>query len=204
MGQQVGRVGEPGAGLQHQPPPQHQQQPRGLRGSSAARPAGRRREAAGRTAEGGGFNIFTQHGEGPGRAGGAGAGEGGGGLPPALVPCQRVGWGGSGKGTRSPFLPPSLFCCCRFHWGRGELGELAGRRRGASRRRGEPGSPCRRRVPRDARLGPARSLAARSGPEKLPPELGTGRDCPPSTAEARWHRRESKLAVLGSCQGGGS
>ncbi|XP_074894670.1 tyrosine-protein kinase ABL2 isoform X2 [Buteo buteo] len=61
MGQQVGRVGEPGAGLQHQPPPQHQQQPRGLRGSSAARPAGRRREAAGRTAEGGGFNIFTQH-----------------------------------------------------------------------------------------------------------------------------------------------
>ncbi|KAM6079348.1 tyrosine-protein kinase ABL2 isoform 4-T4 [Theristicus caerulescens] len=60
MGQQVGRVGEPGAGLQHQPPPQQQQQPRGLRGSSAARSAGRRREAAGRTAEGG-FNIFTQH-----------------------------------------------------------------------------------------------------------------------------------------------
>ncbi|KAM6124315.1 tyrosine-protein kinase ABL2 isoform 2-T2 [Pterocles gutturalis] len=59
MGQQVGRVGEPGAGLQHQPPPQHQQ-PRGARGSSAARPGGRRREAAGRTAEGG-FNIFTQH-----------------------------------------------------------------------------------------------------------------------------------------------
>ncbi|KAM9283544.1 tyrosine-protein kinase ABL2 isoform 2-T2 [Morus bassanus] len=59
MGQQVGRVGEAGAGLQHQPP-QQQQQPRGLRGSSAARPAGRRREAAGRTAEGG-FNIFTQH-----------------------------------------------------------------------------------------------------------------------------------------------
>nr|XP_054494217.1 tyrosine-protein kinase ABL2 isoform X4 [Agelaius phoeniceus] len=58
MGQQVGRVGEPGAGLQHQPPPQ--QQPRGLRGSSAARPAGRRREAAGRSAEGG-FNVFTQH-----------------------------------------------------------------------------------------------------------------------------------------------
>uniref|UniRef100_A0A8C3NAF1 Tyrosine-protein kinase n=1 Tax=Geospiza parvula TaxID=87175 RepID=A0A8C3NAF1_GEOPR len=60
MGQQVGRVGEPGAGLQHQPPPQQQQQPRGLRGSSAARPAGRRREAAGRSAEGG-FNVFTQH-----------------------------------------------------------------------------------------------------------------------------------------------
>ncbi|XP_075278675.1 tyrosine-protein kinase ABL2 isoform X3 [Opisthocomus hoazin] len=59
MGQQVGRVGEPGAGLQHQPPPQ--QQPRGLRGSSAARPAGRRREAAGRAAEGGGFNVFAQH-----------------------------------------------------------------------------------------------------------------------------------------------
>ncbi|XP_054240628.1 tyrosine-protein kinase ABL2 isoform X3 [Indicator indicator] len=51
MGQQVGRVGEPG---------QQQQQPRGLRGSNAARPASRRREAAGRTAEGG-FNIFTQH-----------------------------------------------------------------------------------------------------------------------------------------------
>ncbi|XP_074763062.1 tyrosine-protein kinase ABL2 isoform X5 [Athene noctua] len=63
MGQQVGRVGEPGAGLQQQqPPPQQQQQPppRGLRGSSAARPAGRRREVAARTAEGG-FNIFTQH-----------------------------------------------------------------------------------------------------------------------------------------------
>ncbi|XP_027749963.1 tyrosine-protein kinase ABL2 isoform X3 [Empidonax traillii] len=59
MGQQVGRVGEPGAGLQHQPPPQ-QQQPRGPRGSSAARPTGRRREAAGRSAEGG-FNVFTQH-----------------------------------------------------------------------------------------------------------------------------------------------
>ncbi|XP_062353021.1 tyrosine-protein kinase ABL2 isoform X5 [Cinclus cinclus] len=56
MGQQVGRVGEPGAGLQQQ-----QQQPRGLRGNSAARPAGRRREAAGRSAEGG-FNVFTQHG----------------------------------------------------------------------------------------------------------------------------------------------
>lgn len=86
MGQQVGRVGEPGAGLQ--PPPQHQQQPRGLRGSSAARPAGRRREAVGRTAEGG-FNIFTQHGEGPGRAGGANRGWG----PPALAPHQRIGWG---------------------------------------------------------------------------------------------------------------
>ncbi|XP_053840621.1 tyrosine-protein kinase ABL2 isoform X3 [Vidua macroura] len=59
MGQQVGRVGEPGVGFQHQPP-QQQQQPRGLRGSSAARPAGRRREAAGRSAEGG-FNVFTQH-----------------------------------------------------------------------------------------------------------------------------------------------
>ncbi|XP_032552255.1 tyrosine-protein kinase ABL2 isoform X3 [Chiroxiphia lanceolata] len=59
MGQQVGRVGEPGAGIQHQPPPQ-QQQPRGPRGSSSARPAGRRREAAGRSAEGG-FNVFTQH-----------------------------------------------------------------------------------------------------------------------------------------------
>ncbi|XP_071607276.1 tyrosine-protein kinase ABL2 isoform X6 [Heliangelus exortis] len=61
MGQQVGRVGEAGAGLQQQqPPPQQQQQPRGLRGSSAARPAGRRREATGLSAEGG-FNIFTQH-----------------------------------------------------------------------------------------------------------------------------------------------
>ncbi|XP_031291548.2 tyrosine-protein kinase ABL2 isoform X4 [Camelus dromedarius] len=52
MGQQVGRVGE-APGLQ-------QSQPRGIRGSSAARPSGRRRDLAGRTAEAG-FNIFTQH-----------------------------------------------------------------------------------------------------------------------------------------------
>ncbi|XP_068921570.1 tyrosine-protein kinase ABL2 isoform X4 [Petaurus breviceps papuanus] len=52
MGQQVGRVGE-APGLQ-------QPQPRGSRGSSAARPAGRRRDPAGR-AEEAGFNIFTQH-----------------------------------------------------------------------------------------------------------------------------------------------
>ncbi|XP_074078245.1 tyrosine-protein kinase ABL2 isoform X10 [Macrotis lagotis] len=52
MGQQVGRVGEaPG-------PPQPQ--PRGSRGVGAARPAGRRRDAAGRPEEAG-FNIFTQH-----------------------------------------------------------------------------------------------------------------------------------------------
>lgn len=54
MGQQVGRVGE-APGLQ-------QPQPRGIRGSSAARPSGRRRDLAGRTTEAG-FNIFTQHGE---------------------------------------------------------------------------------------------------------------------------------------------
>lgn len=54
MGQQVGRVGE-APGLQ-------QAQPRGSRGSSAARPSGRRRDLAGRAAEAG-FNIFTQHGE---------------------------------------------------------------------------------------------------------------------------------------------
>lgn len=109
MGQQVGRVGEPGAGLQHQPPPQHQQQPRGLRGSSAARPAGRRREAAGRTAEGGGFNIFTQHGEGPGRAGGAGAGEGGGGSRLRSSPARGSGGGARGKGRDLPSsLPPSF------------------------------------------------------------------------------------------------
>uniref|UniRef100_A0A8D1J4S3 Tyrosine-protein kinase n=1 Tax=Sus scrofa TaxID=9823 RepID=A0A8D1J4S3_PIG len=54
MGQQVGRVGE-APGLQ-------QSQPRGIRGSSAARPSGRRRDLAGRTTEAG-FNIFTQHGE---------------------------------------------------------------------------------------------------------------------------------------------
>jgi hypothetical protein len=54
MGQQVGRVGE-APGLQ-QPPP------RGIRGSSAARPSSRRRDPAGRTTETG-FNIFTQHGE---------------------------------------------------------------------------------------------------------------------------------------------
>ncbi|XP_049724357.1 tyrosine-protein kinase ABL2 isoform X4 [Elephas maximus indicus] len=52
MGQQVGRVGE-APGLQ-------QPQPRGIRGSSAARPSGRRRDPAGRSAEAG-FNIFTQH-----------------------------------------------------------------------------------------------------------------------------------------------
>ncbi|KAM5203061.1 tyrosine-protein kinase ABL2 isoform 6-T6 [Hipposideros larvatus] len=52
MGQQVGRVGE-APGLQ-------QAQPRGIRGSSAARPSGRRRDLAGRTTEAG-FNIFTQH-----------------------------------------------------------------------------------------------------------------------------------------------
>uniref|UniRef100_A0A8D0XBS3 Tyrosine-protein kinase n=1 Tax=Sus scrofa TaxID=9823 RepID=A0A8D0XBS3_PIG len=52
MGQQVGRVGE-APGLQ-------QSQPRGIRGSSAARPSGRRRDLAGRTTEAG-FNIFTQH-----------------------------------------------------------------------------------------------------------------------------------------------
>ena len=73
MGQQVGRVGEPGAGLQQQPPPQQQQQqPRGPRGSGAGRPAGRRREAAGRAAEGG-FNVFAQHGEGPAGPRGEGA-----------------------------------------------------------------------------------------------------------------------------------
>ncbi|XP_027790822.1 tyrosine-protein kinase ABL2 isoform X5 [Marmota flaviventris] len=52
MGQQVGRVGE-APGLQ-------QPQPRGIRGSSAARPSGRRRDPVGRTTETG-FNIFTQH-----------------------------------------------------------------------------------------------------------------------------------------------
>uniref|UniRef100_A0A8B9TSU4 Tyrosine-protein kinase n=1 Tax=Anas platyrhynchos TaxID=8839 RepID=A0A8B9TSU4_ANAPL len=72
MGQQVGRLGEPPAGLQQQ----QQQQPRAPRGSSAGRPAGRRREAAGRTAEGG-FNVFAQHGEcGEGGSGGSeGSGE---------------------------------------------------------------------------------------------------------------------------------
>ncbi|XP_004643502.1 Abelson tyrosine-protein kinase 2 isoform X2 [Octodon degus] len=52
MGQQVGRVGE-APGFQ-------QPQPRGIRGSNAARPSGRRRDPAGRTTETG-FNIFTQH-----------------------------------------------------------------------------------------------------------------------------------------------
>ncbi|XP_058017602.1 uncharacterized protein LOC131187392 isoform X1 [Ahaetulla prasina] len=80
MGQQVGRVGEPGAAaLQHQPPPppqqqqqqqqqqqplsQPQSQPRGLRGSnsSGSRPASRRRETAAPRAADSGFNIFTQH-----------------------------------------------------------------------------------------------------------------------------------------------
>ncbi|XP_062990240.1 tyrosine-protein kinase ABL2 isoform X2 [Elgaria multicarinata webbii] len=84
MGQQVGRVGEPGAAAaaalqqqqqqqqppQQQPPPplsQPQPQPRGLRGSSsssssgATRPASRRREAAAPRGTESGFNIFTQH-----------------------------------------------------------------------------------------------------------------------------------------------
>ncbi|XP_041610619.1 tyrosine-protein kinase ABL2 isoform X6 [Vulpes lagopus] len=52
MGQQVGRVGE-APGLQ-------QPQPRGIRVGSVARPSGRRRDLAGRTAEAG-FNVFTQH-----------------------------------------------------------------------------------------------------------------------------------------------
>ncbi|XP_070795351.1 tyrosine-protein kinase ABL2 isoform X3 [Pituophis catenifer annectens] len=54
MGQQVGRVGEPGA---------PQSQPRGLRGSnsSGSRPASRRRETAAPRAADSGFNIFTQH-----------------------------------------------------------------------------------------------------------------------------------------------
>nr|XP_028588195.1 tyrosine-protein kinase ABL2 isoform X3 [Podarcis muralis] len=74
MGQQVGRVGEPGASSalqqpaaaaatqqqQQQPPPLSQPQPRGLRGS-AARPAGRRREVAAPRGAESGFNIFTQH-----------------------------------------------------------------------------------------------------------------------------------------------
>ncbi|XP_044295194.1 tyrosine-protein kinase ABL2 isoform X2 [Varanus komodoensis] len=73
MGQQVGRVGEPGAAaLQPQPPPPppSQPQPRGLRGSggssssaggSATRPGGRRREAAAPRGAESGFNIFAQH-----------------------------------------------------------------------------------------------------------------------------------------------
>uniref|UniRef100_G3SW23 Tyrosine-protein kinase n=1 Tax=Loxodonta africana TaxID=9785 RepID=G3SW23_LOXAF len=52
MGQQVSRV-EEAPGLQ-------QPQPRGIRGSSAARPSDRRREPAGGSAEAG-FNIFPQH-----------------------------------------------------------------------------------------------------------------------------------------------
>ncbi|XP_072589220.1 tyrosine-protein kinase ABL2 isoform X4 [Vulpes vulpes] len=52
MGQQVGRVGE-APGLQ-------QPQPRGIRVGSVARPSGRRRDLAGRTAEAG-FNVFAQH-----------------------------------------------------------------------------------------------------------------------------------------------
>uniref|UniRef100_A0A8D0C0U7 Tyrosine-protein kinase n=1 Tax=Salvator merianae TaxID=96440 RepID=A0A8D0C0U7_SALMN len=76
MGQQVGRVGEPGAAAlqpppqqqqpQQQPPPLSQPQPRGLRGSSSsstARAANRRREGAAAAPRGvdSGFNIFTQH-----------------------------------------------------------------------------------------------------------------------------------------------
>lgn len=81
MGQQVGRVGEPGAASfppppsqqQPLPPPlsQSQAQPRGLRGSSnAPRPHNRRRDAAAPRGTEGGFNVFAQH----GTVGGGGSG----------------------------------------------------------------------------------------------------------------------------------
>lgn len=112
MGQQVGRVGE-APGLQ-------QPQPRGIRVGSVARPSGRRRDLAGRTAEAG-FNIFTQHGEcvwerregagrpgvglgrggeetgGPGGSGGGGVPESGGGI--------RCHLGQSRESSHTP--PPS-------------------------------------------------------------------------------------------------
>lgn len=76
MGQQVGRVGEPGTAALQQPPapqpppPLPQPQARGLRGNSSssgggggARPGGRRREVAGPRGAESGFNVFAQHGK---------------------------------------------------------------------------------------------------------------------------------------------
>lgn len=196
MGQQVGRVGEPGAGLQHQPPPPQQQQPRGPRGSNAARPAGRRREAAGRTAEGG-FNIFTQHGEGwaGGRAA-AGRGRGGRGRGGREVtPGEGRVWDSGKRGTVNlPPLPPSFVVVGLTGGGEG-CGSRWARRAGQS-------PPL---LPRPRGCWPRPSLEPGG-------ELGAGdtslgaadRESPPATAGGRWHRRESKLRALGSCHCSGS
>lgn len=146
MGQQVGRVGEPGAGLQHQPP-QQPQQPRGLRGSSAARPAGRRREAAGRSAEGG-FNVFTQHGERPGRG---------------------------GKGRDRPSSPPSFVVVGLLGEGRGRRGERGSHVPGDARPgRHVPGDARLRRSFPPGRWSWGSGLpAGRSGSEGAPPGIGT-------------------------------
>lgn len=124
MGQQVGRLGEPPAGLQQQ----QQQQPRAPRGSSAGRPAGRRREAAGRTAEGG-FNVFAQHGE----CGewGSGGSEGSG--------------GGAGQGTAAPphccHVPGDARLGLAAGSGPGELPRGLGEARARPRER-ELAAPC--------------------------------------------------------------
>lgn len=124
MGQQVGRVGE-APGLQ-------QPQPRGIRGSSAARPSGRRRDLAGRTTEAG-FNIFTQHGECPG-AGvrawgrlGVGLGRGGrqtgssrgsrGGGVPETGGGIRCHLGQSREASHTP-PPPPVSSLAGSSWGR--------------------------------------------------------------------------------------
>lgn len=95
----MGRVGEA--------PGLPQPQPRGLRGSSAARPSGRRRDPAGRSAETG-FNIFTQHGEcvrAPARGRGWVGGWVGGGRAGALPGVAR--WRGARDGGRDR-LPSGL------------------------------------------------------------------------------------------------
>lgn len=100
MGQQVGRVGEA--------PGLPQPQPRGARGSSAARPSGRRRDPAGRPPESG-FNVFTQHGEWRGaRAASAAAGPS---SRPASAPLPRraqPGWQLRGAATRGHRPVPRL------------------------------------------------------------------------------------------------
>lgn len=109
MGQQVGRVGEPGAAAaalpQQLPPPPppglSQPQARGLRGSSgsAGRPSSRRREAAAapRGADSG-FNIFVQHGNGP-RGGGR---ERVGVAAAAAAPASSRGLQGEKEGGSRP------------------------------------------------------------------------------------------------------
>lgn len=135
MGQQVGRVGE-APGLQ-------QTQPRGSRGSSAARPSGRRRDPAGRTAAEAGFNIFTQHGECVPEAPARGAGR------------PRPGPGRSGRRTGS-LRGAGRWKGAREEWGRNPLpsGPVTGGESHPSPSRLQPGWQLRGRRPGKWAPGP--------------------------------------------------